>query len=85
MHGGEVFLAERLKLRGLQNTAAAIAATANEDAADLSADDAPADADPLTSLAVDFEDLSTVVDGNITDNDDKGRPFSRSFSKEKIV
>jgi hypothetical protein len=50
----KVILTERLKLRGLQNTAAAIAATAaaNEDDADLSSDDAPADAGPLTSLAM---------------------------------
>ena len=83
---GEVILTERLKLRGLQNTAAAIAATAaaNEGDADLSADDAPADASPLTSLAMGFEDLSTVVNGNITDDIDM-KPFSRSFTKEKIL
>jgi hypothetical protein len=76
---GEVILTERMRLRGLERSAAAAAATINTTGTDAAA--APP---KLTPFSMGFEDLSTVVDGNITD-DVSMKPFTRTFTREKIL
>ena len=69
---GEVILTERMRLRGLERSAAA------------AGNGAHAAAPTLTPFAMGFEDLSTVVDGNSTD-DVSMKPFTRTFTTEKIL
>ena len=75
---GEVILTERMRLRGLERTAAA-AAAATVDGANPAAPPAT-----LTAFAMGFEDLATVVDGKDTD-DVSMKPFTRTFTREKIL
>jgi hypothetical protein len=70
---GEVNLTERMQLRGLERSAAAAAAGNGATAVPT-----------LTLFAMGFEDTSTVVNGNSTD-DVSMKPFTRTFTREKIL
>jgi len=70
---GEVNLTELMQLRGLERSAAAAAAGNGATAVPT-----------LTLFAMGFEDTSTVVNGNSTD-DVSMKPFTRTFTREKIL
>ena len=80
-----------MRLRVLERSASAMAAAAaaeaavnNDDDEVDAAEDVNTGAPPLMHFAMGFEDLSTVVDGNSTNNVSL-KPFTRTFTREKIL
>ena len=78
---GEIILTQRLRMRGLQNVAAHQARQHDVDA-DEHQDVVGRVVPP--PLAMNFEDLSTIVDGNVDDAIEL-KPFTRNFTREKIL
>jgi hypothetical protein len=85
---GEVILTERLRLKGLRNSARAIATEEGDDDMEEGEQQDAAgghDRSPRPALvAMGFEDLATVVNGE--QGDEIGmKPFAKNFTKEKIL
>ena len=79
---GEIILTHRLRMRGLQNVAAH-RAQQDADAPDHHEDGVAGRVFP-PPLAMNFEDLATIVDGNVDDAIEL-KPFTRNFTREKIL
>jgi hypothetical protein len=76
---GEMILTERLRLKGLRNSARAAAA-----AEDVNDDDEEGEAQrPPVLVSMGLEDLATVVNGK-QGNEIEERPFEKIFTKAKI-
>jgi hypothetical protein len=81
---GEVILTERLRLKGLQNTARAAAVVAEED--DDNNNEEEDGEEPQSrgvTVSMGFEDLATVVNGKQGETIEN-RPFDNNFTNAKI-
>ena len=72
---GEIILTQRLQMRGLQNVAAH---QAHQQDADADNDGVAGRVVPQP-LVMNFDDLATIVDGNVDDAIEL-KPFTRSFT-----
>ena len=80
---GELILTERLRLKGLQNSARAEAqATEQEEGNDDDNDDLHRT--PTVQVSMGFHDLVTVVNGK-HDDEIENKPFEKYFTKERII
>jgi hypothetical protein len=80
---GELILTERLRLKGLQNSARAAApATEQEEGNDDDNDELHRT--PTVQVSMGFHDLPTVVNGK-HDDEIENKPFDKYFTKERII